>query len=231
MPDSYLLIMLMELVPLGRCYVYANGADMQKCAKMPLRKNRIPIHSRYDLISISVFRVAASGKPLPTPRFISRAVHPDSGFHDHAVTLLLVAWGQFLDHDITLSAETRDPRTGKTPKCCDGSGPGPAHPNCLPIEIPAEDGFFRQHGQRCMNFVRTLAGLQYDCRLGPRRSFNEISSFIDAGTVYSNDEHLVEQLRAFKGGQLKVSSELVLIVYNHQNCRIIITYLSSTFKY
>ena len=125
----------------------------------------------------SVFRAAASGKPLPTPRYISRAVHPDEGFHDHAVTLLLVAWGQFLDHDITLSAETRDTRTGKTPKCCDGSGPGPAHPNCLPIEIPADDDFFRQHGQRCMNFVRTLAGVSYDCKLGPRRTFNEISSF------------------------------------------------------
>ena len=86
----------------------------------------------------------------------------------------------------------------------DGSGPGPAHPNCLPIEIPADDDFFRQHGQRCMNFVRTLAGVSYDCKLGPRRTFNEISSFIDAGTVYSNDPHVVEKLRSFKAGQLKV---------------------------
>ena len=148
-----------------------------------------------------------SGKPLPTARYISRAVHPDEGFHDHAVTLLLVAWGQFLDHDITLSAETRDTRTGKTPKCCgEDLGPGPAHPNCLPIEIPSDDGFFKQHGQRCMNFVRTLAGLRNGCRLGPRTTFNEISSFIDAGTVYSNDPHLVEKLRSFKAGQLKVGA-------------------------
>ena len=80
---------------------------------------------------ISAPRASVTGKPLPTPRYVSRAVHPDDGFHDHAVTILLVAWGQFLDHDITLSAETRDPRTGKTPKCCEGSGPGPVHPNCL----------------------------------------------------------------------------------------------------
>ena len=31
----------------------------------------------------------------------------DEGFHDHAVTILLVAWGQFIDHDITLTAETK----------------------------------------------------------------------------------------------------------------------------
>jgi hypothetical protein len=34
----------------------------------------------------------------------------DEGFHDHAVTILLVAWGQFIDHDITLTAETKDIR-------------------------------------------------------------------------------------------------------------------------
>ena len=36
--------------------------------------------------------------------------HPDQdeGYHDHAVTLLLVAWGQFIDHDITRAAETKD---------------------------------------------------------------------------------------------------------------------------
>ena len=40
-------------------------------------------------------------------------VEQDEGFHDHAVTILLVAWGQFIDHDITLTAETKDIRHGK----------------------------------------------------------------------------------------------------------------------
>jgi peroxidase len=153
---------------------------------------------------------------LPSPRYVSRAVHTDDGFHDHAVTILLVAWGQFLDHDITLSAETRDPRTGKTPKCCEGSGPGPVHPNCLPIEIPPDDGFYSKYGQRCMNFVRTISGLRYNCRLGPRASFNEISSVIDAGTVYSNSAETLEELRAFKGGLLKV---LTTTTTNYQHLK------------
>ena len=38
----------------------------------------------------------------------------DEGFHDHAVTILLVAWGQFIDHDITLTAETKDIRHVKS---------------------------------------------------------------------------------------------------------------------
>ena len=41
-------------------------------------------------------------------------VDQDEGFHDHAVTILLVAWGQFIDHDITLTAETKDIRHVKS---------------------------------------------------------------------------------------------------------------------
>jgi len=150
---------------------------------------------------ISAPRASVTKKPLPSARLISSYVHTDDGFHDHAVTILLVAWGQFIDHDITLSAETKDHATGKTPKCCDGGTP---HENCLPIEIPANDHFYSQYKQRCMNFVRSQAGLRYNCRLGPRNSFNQISSILDAGTVYSNSEETQEKLRTFKGGLLKM---------------------------
>ena len=46
-----------------------------------------------------------------------------------------------------------------------------------------------------MNFVRTEAGLRYNCRLGPREQFNEISAVLDAGTVYSNVPERLESLR------------------------------------
>ena len=46
-----------------------------------------------------------------------------------------------------------------------------------------------------MNFVRSEAGLRKNCRLGPREQFNEVSSVLDAGTVYSNDPELLEELR------------------------------------
>lgn len=39
---------------------------------------------------------------LPIARVVSRTMHPDEGFHEHAATLMLVAFGQFLDHDFTL---------------------------------------------------------------------------------------------------------------------------------
>ena len=87
---------------------------------------------------------------------------------------MLIAWGQFIDHDITLTSETKDPNTGKTPKCCD-DGPGAKHPNCLPIEIPHNDHFYKAHKQRCMNFVRSQSGLRLNCRLGPRNRYNMVT--------------------------------------------------------
>jgi len=30
-------------------------------------------------------------------------MHPDDGFHDHAGTVMVIAWGQFMDHDFTLT--------------------------------------------------------------------------------------------------------------------------------
>ena len=46
------------------------------------------------------------------------------------------------------------------------------------------------------------SGLKYPPSLS--NSFNQISSLLDAGTVYSNDDEVQEELRAFKGGQLKM---------------------------
>lgn len=30
-------------------------------------------------------------------------MHPDEGYHDHAGTVMVIAWGQFMDHDYTLT--------------------------------------------------------------------------------------------------------------------------------
>jgi len=112
----------------------------------------------------------------------------------------LVFWGQFTDHDISLTSESKDAKTGKTPKCCDGS----QHPSCLPIEIPADDKFYSKYGQRCINFVRSPNGLRQNCALGTRSTFNILSSILDGNTVYSNSEETLENLRSFKGGQFKM---------------------------
>lgn len=49
-------------------------------------------------------RVSVTGNQLPLSRVVSRTMHPDEGYHDHAGTVMVIAWGQFIDHDYTLTA-------------------------------------------------------------------------------------------------------------------------------
>ena len=48
-------------------------------------------------------RSGFDGLPLPSPRVITSAVHNEEALNDHAATTLVVALGQFLDHDFTLT--------------------------------------------------------------------------------------------------------------------------------
>lgn len=40
------------------------------------------------------------------------------------------------------------------------------HPECFSIEIPKDDPFFSQFGQRCMSFVRSTPAPRFDCSFG-----------------------------------------------------------------
>ncbi|KAK7865848.1 hypothetical protein R5R35_003966 [Gryllus longicercus] len=152
---------------------------------------------------VSAPRASRAGFPLPNPRAVSAHVHRDGEHHESAVTLMFVAWGQLVDHDITLTAETKDPETRTDPECC-GPGTERRHPNCLPVLIPPGDAFYRRHGQTCMNVLRSLAGAREDCRLGPRAQFNQMTSFIDAGFLYGSSEAEARRLRAGRGGRLQM---------------------------
>ena len=48
-------------------------------------------------------RIGHDGLPLPGARSITSVVHVEEGFSDHAATTLVVSWGQFMDHDFTLT--------------------------------------------------------------------------------------------------------------------------------
>lgn len=56
---------------------------------------------------MSTPRISVTGRELPTARFVSAYNHRDFGYHDHAVTVFLPAWGQLMDHDMTMGAETK----------------------------------------------------------------------------------------------------------------------------
>lgn len=51
---------------------------------------------------ISAPKISTLRRSLPSARVVSRTMHPDEGYHDHAGTTMTFAWGQFMDHDFTL---------------------------------------------------------------------------------------------------------------------------------
>lgn len=129
-------------------------------------------------------------------------IHHDISERDLHITFLLVAFGQILDHDMTLAVPTTD-EFGHPIECCKTAYD--RHPNCLPIEIPRDDPFFKFFKQKCMEFVRVLPGLKPGCPLGPRSPVNVISSYLDANFVYGSSQETSNRLREFKNGRLKTS--------------------------
>ena len=58
-------------------------------------------------LGISAPRKAVGGAELPSPRYISAFHHRDMGYHDHAITVFLPAFGQLIDHDLTRGADSK----------------------------------------------------------------------------------------------------------------------------
>ncbi len=146
-------------------------------------------------------RVAQPPTWLPDARAISNAAQDQ----DHSIpnsdmaSDILWQWGQFLDHDISL-----------TP-------PGfPAEQ--LNIPVPSGDSTFDPsgNGQRALSFSRS----EYDSDTGmgadnPREQINTITAFIDASQVYGSDVQRARALRTNDGtGKLRTSANGRFLMYN-----------------
>ncbi|XP_047738781.1 peroxidase [Hyalella azteca] len=144
---------------------------------------------------------------LPNPRRVSAHIHRDDGYHDHAISLLFLAWGQFMDHDFTLTATPLDPETRNEPErnCC-VLPEHQQHQECLEIRLPKDDQFYSLFHQDCLEFFRGLPGVRQDCKLGVRAPFNILTSVIDVNTVYGGSHRHANRLREGVGGLMKMNN-------------------------
>ena len=112
---------------------------------------------------------------------------------------LLVWFGQFVGHDLTLVAATIY-GDGKEKHCPCLS----KDPDCWSIPIPYEDYYNRD--QKCFVFTRSAPALKYwDCYMGAREQLNLLTAWLDLSQLYGNTEKKGEDLRAYKAGLLKSS--------------------------
>lgn len=132
---------------------------------------------------------ALAGSTRASSRVVSNALCADSttGFTNRRdLSALWYAWGQFLDHDMTLTDTTAEA----------GS-----------IAVPTGDPWFdpTSTGTATIPMSRSV----YDASTGvstPRQQVNTLAAYIDASMVYGSSSVRAAALRTMSGGQLATST-------------------------
>ncbi|XP_025017963.1 peroxidase [Tetranychus urticae] len=158
--------------------------------------------------SIDAPRASENGAPLPSARVLSLSLLPPSSQSSSRYSLMLMVFGQFIDHDLTLTVTTRLTRSSGI-QCCPSQAeidPSLLHPACISVILPPDDPFYSQFRTNCMAVVRSAAAPRPGCQSGPREQLNQLSSFIDGGMIYGNSEDEERALRSGISGFLVTSS-------------------------
>ena len=139
-------------------------------------------------------------KRLPKPRQVSIVIaeKDDTDKEDNNLSSLAILFGQFLDHDISLTPETHLDES-----CC-------THKNdeCMQIELAPDDPFYSPLGQQCLSLTRSLP----HCSSGfPPPKIREqqtlITAFLDSSNVYGSDVERSLRVREKVKGAMKVTDK------------------------
>lgn len=134
---------------------------------------------------------APSGADRPNARAISNALSAspaDGILNDREFSAFVYAWGQFIDHDLSLT-EAATPRER------------------FSIAVPTGDPLFDPASTGAMTI--SLSRSAYDTSTDtatPRQQMNSLTAFIDGSQIYGVDATRAAALREFVGGRLRTSA-------------------------
>ena len=135
--------------------------------------------------------------PNPSPRIVSTSVIEDKPITDAQHSLILMQWGQFIDHDLDLAPAFKED--------CDNCE---LNEKCAPIRVPESDQTFGVAGQTniCHSFQRSIPVCSAEAKYGivrPREQMNEITSFIDGSQIYGSTETVMNAVRESSSSMLR----------------------------
>ncbi|XP_056273934.1 eosinophil peroxidase-like [Pseudoliparis swirei] len=132
---------------------------------------------------------------------------------DPLFTHMVTMFGQWTDHDLTLTPTSPVIRSFSNgidcDKSCERTEP------CFPIQIPNEDPRFGTNSESCIPFFRSAAACgsgHFGNKFGAstvRQQMNALTAFLDAGQVYGSDDTKARFLR-------DLTSDLGLLRVNRQ---------------
>lgn len=149
---------------------------------------------------------------LPNARSFTSEVFKDESRLSKSLAHMSMTWGQFIDHDITLSAQQTRNCPTKQQECTKGPNRG----ECFGVTVPPNDPHFTKVGVKCLHVIRSApAGpTKCDCmrrrKLIPRQQSNTLTAFIDASQVYGVDEETLKSLRLPASSLLKSQNRILL---------------------
>ncbi|XP_051540925.1 myeloperoxidase-like isoform X2 [Myxocyprinus asiaticus] len=158
-----------------------------------------------------------NGALLPLVRLVSNRILSTADAdveNDNDFTFMLTIFGQWVDHDLTLTPTSPSIRSFSNGLNCDESCER-SEP-CFPIPIPKEDP--RLSPDTCLPFFRSSPA----CGSGNtafifggvpkvREQINALTAFLDAGQVYGAEDGLAKELRDLTndGGLLRFNDQFL----------------------
>ena len=137
-----------------------------------------------------------SGENRASAREISNIIfdQDESILNDRGLSDIVWQWGQFIDHDITLTEEAAEDQHV-----------------AFNIEVPLGDDAFDPFATGVQEIELTRSAVAEGTGVNTiAQQVNGITAFIDGSMVYGSDAETAESLRAFEGGRLATSENDLL---------------------